>query len=108
MKRRYPLLLLSVLAVSLLACGGEPDRPRVLVLGIDGLDPQTIDLCIEFLMGHLVHARRLRDDIRNRNAGSESSGDESSAGDDADFNEDLFVAKIVTYAAGGIRACAAD
>ncbi len=59
------------------------------------LDRQTIELCIEFLMGHLVHARRLRDQLR-------SGRDHVLSGVD----ETQFVDTIVAYAAGGIRGAA--
>lgn len=61
-----------------------------------GLDQQSIDLFIEFFMGHLVHVRRLHDQLRSGYTNVLSRVDESEV-----------VTKIVTYAAGGIRACAA-
>lgn len=61
-----------------------------------GLDQQSIDLFIEFFMGHLVHIRRLHDQRKSGFTNVLSRIDESE-----------LVTKIVTYAAGGIRACAA-
>lgn len=43
MRRSTAFLRLALIGLSLLSCGGEP-RPRVLVLGLDGLDPQIVDL----------------------------------------------------------------
>src|SRR3990167_3771104 len=45
------------LVAGLLACG-SPERPRLLILGLDGLDPQTIDLLMS--EGKLPHFARLR------------------------------------------------
>ncbi len=61
-----------------------------------GLDQQSTDLFIEFFMGHLVHIRRLHDQINNGLTNVLST-----------VSETEFVDKIVTYASGGIRACAA-
>ena len=63
---------------------------------VPGLDHQSIDLFIEFFMGHLVHVRRLLDQYRSGLTNVLSKVDERE-----------FTTKIVTYAAGGIRACAA-
>ncbi|HVR29010.1 MAG TPA: alkaline phosphatase family protein [Thermoanaerobaculia bacterium] len=52
-----PGLAAAALAVALLACGGET-RHRVLVLGLDGLDPRVVDLLIS--EGRLPHFARMR------------------------------------------------
>ena len=62
-----------------------------------GLDQQSIDLFTEFFMGHLVHIRRLHDQRKSGFTNVLSRIDETE-----------FVTRIVTYAAGGIRACAAN
>jgi predicted AlkP superfamily phosphohydrolase/phosphomutase/Flp pilus assembly protein TadD len=48
--------LLPLLLV--LACGSEPERSRVLVLGLDGLDPQTVDLLMS--EGRLPNLAKIR------------------------------------------------
>ncbi len=54
---RLAFLLLSVVALSLIACGGETHH-RVLVLGLDGADPRAIDLLIS--EGRLPNFTKLR------------------------------------------------
>src|SRR5207249_9961754 len=39
-----PCCLAACLALGVVACGGGGSRPRVLVLGFDGADPDAIDL----------------------------------------------------------------
>jgi tetratricopeptide (TPR) repeat protein len=55
---RYRLALAALLAT--LACGRAPEPARVLVLGLDGMDPQTLDLLIQ--EGKLPSFARLRKD----------------------------------------------
>ena len=54
--RRAGLLALALIAL-LLACGG-PGRGRVIVLGVDGLDPRTVDLLMS--EGKLPSFARMR------------------------------------------------
>ncbi len=50
-----PVLLLTIL----LACGGSEEQPaRVLILGLDGMDPQTVDLLMS--EGKMPHFAKLR------------------------------------------------
>ena len=58
MKRLFLLFSCLLLVCLFLACGGSPDRPRVLVLGLDGMDPQTIDLLMS--EGKMPNFARLR------------------------------------------------
>ena len=62
-----------------------------------GLEQNIIELCIEFLMGHLVHSRRLRDQLRQGRHRVLIAVDERK-----------FVNMVVTFAAAGIRACVAQ
>lgn len=56
MRRRALLLTLSLTAC--LSCGGGEPTPRVLILGIDGLDPRTVDLLMS--EGKMPNFERLR------------------------------------------------
>lgn len=62
--RRLSLVLsvLPALACGLLvlACGSEPERSRVLVLGLDGLDPQAVDLLMS--EGKMPNLAKIRQD----------------------------------------------
>lgn len=60
MQRKRPRLLFALAASLLLlaSCGGSSDGGRVLVLGLDGLDPQAIDLLMS--EGKLPHFAELR------------------------------------------------
>jgi tetratricopeptide (TPR) repeat protein len=52
------VVVLAVVILVLLACGGGGAPSRVLVLGLDGLDPQTVDLLMS--EGKLPNFARLR------------------------------------------------
>jgi len=54
---RLALALLAGLAV---ACGGKPARQRIIVLGVDGVDPRTVDLLMS--EGKLPNFAKLRED----------------------------------------------
>jgi tetratricopeptide (TPR) repeat protein len=55
-----PRIAVLFLAISLsLACHSSPEGDRVLVLGLDGVDPSTVDLLIS--EGKLPHFARLRE-----------------------------------------------
>ena len=53
-------LLLLVVALVLASCGGNPPEGKVILLGIDGLDPLAIDLLMS--EGELPNFARLRQD----------------------------------------------
>ena len=52
--------LVVLAGVGLVAGCAAPDRGRVLVLGLDGMDPQTVDLLMS--EGKMPHFARLRQD----------------------------------------------
>jgi predicted AlkP superfamily phosphohydrolase/phosphomutase/regulator of sirC expression with transglutaminase-like and TPR domain len=58
--RSHCLLALLLGSALALACGPAPVRDRVIVLGIDGVDPDVVDLLIE--EGKLPNFRRLREE----------------------------------------------
>ena len=55
---RLGAIVVTLVALVTLACGA--DRPRVLVLGLDGMDPRTIDLLVA--EGKMPHFARLREE----------------------------------------------
>ena len=58
MRRTLPRLLLVCALLFLIAYDGDEESGRVLILGIDGLDPQTVDLLM--VEGRMPNFARLR------------------------------------------------
>src|SRR5437867_12548660 len=57
MGMRY-LLVLAALASVALGCGANPSTERIVVLGLDGVDPRIVDLLMA--EGKMPHFARLR------------------------------------------------
>ena len=59
-RRPVALLLLAAALLATAGCGGAPERPRVVVLALDGIDPDVVDLLVS--EGRLPGFARLREE----------------------------------------------
>ena len=57
-RRVVPGVVLLLALIVLQACGGGTDAGRVLILGLDGMDPQAVDLLMS--EGKLPNFAKLR------------------------------------------------